>query len=272
MKVKTDKISLGILALYGVYGIFAIPFVYFMLSLAVGLIVYSTSDSIEYTVVAVLLTGVLTVLISQTRRPEGFVDGGAMISKRVASIRRPQPKAPIGVYASGFVEGFSDLSDNPVPTEKKPEAPTATPSAPSANTVASTVAAATAATAPSTSATTSSTSQPAAVTKSGFKDANSPSTDGLFKLGSIPQDTKGGFHIDQGTTVLNALNALQPDQVKRMSEDTQKLIDTQKSLMMMLGTMKPMLSDGKQLIDTFQTMFGPGASGAMGASGATAPV
>ena len=260
MKVKTDKISLGILALYAVYGIFAIPFVYFMLSLAVGLIVYSTSDSIEYTVVAVLLTGVLTVLISQARRPEGFVDGGAMISKRVESIRRPQAKAPIGVYASGFVEGFSDLSDNPVPTETKPEAAPAA-STPGANAVAKTVAAATAATAPSTSATTSSTSQPAAVTKSGFQDANSPSTEGLFKLGSIPQDTKGGFHIDQGTTVLNALNALQPDQVKRMSEDTQKLIDTQKSLMMMLGTMKPMLSDGKQLIDTFQTMFGPGAMG-----------
>jgi hypothetical protein len=266
MKLKTDKIALGILALYGVYGIFAIPFVYLMLSLAIGLIVYSTSDSIEFSVVAVLLTGVLSVLISQARRPEGFVDGGAMISKRVASIRRPQAKAPIGVYASGFVEGFSDLSDNPVPTEKKPEAPAAAPSAPTASTVASTVAAATAATSPSTSATTSSTSQPAAVTKSGFKDANSPNMDGLFKLGSIPQDTKGGFHIDQGTTVLNALNALQPDQVKRMSEDTQKLIDTQKSLMMMLGTMKPMLSDGKQLIDTFQTMFGPGASGAMGAT------
>ena len=72
--------------------------------------------------------------------------------------------------------------------------------------------------------------------------------------------------------MLNALNALQPDQVKKMSEDTQKLIDTQKSLMMMLGTMKPMLSDGKQLIDTFQTMFGPGASGATGAPGAPAPV
>ena len=262
MKVKTDKISLGILALYAVYGIFAIPFVYFMLSLAIGLIVYSTSDSIEYTVVAVLLTGVLTVLISQARRPEGFVDGGAMISKRVESIRRPQAKAPIGVYASGFVEGFSDLSDNPVPTETKPEAAAPAASTPGANAVAKTVAAATAATAPSTSTTTSSSSQPAAITKSGFQDANSPSTEGLFKLGSIPQDTKGGFHIDQGTTVLNALNALQPDQVKRMSEDTQKLIDTQKSLMMMLGTMKPMLSDGKQLIDTFQTMFGPGAAGA----------
>ena len=40
---------------------------------------------------------------------------------------------------------------------------------------------------------------------------------------------------------------------------TQKLIDTQKSLMMMLGTMKPMLSDGKQLIETFNQMFGANA-------------
>jgi hypothetical protein len=266
MKVNTDKISLGILALYGVYGIFAIPFVYFILSIAVGLIVYSTSDSIEYTVVAVLLTGVIAVLISQARRSEGFVDSGPVISKRLASIRRPQKVAPVGVYASGFVEGFSDLSDNAVPEPTKSDTPPAAePVAPTADKVAAAVAAVAAASKPATSTapTTSSSSQPA---KAGFKDANAATTDGLFKLGSIPQETKGGFHIDQGTTVLNALNALQPDQVKRMSEDTQKLIDTQKSLMMMLGTMKPMLSDGKQLIDTFQTMFGPGASGA------TAPV
>lgn len=264
MKVNTEKISLGILALYGVYGIFAIPFVYFMLSIAVGLIVYSTSDSIEYTVVAVLLTGVLAVLISQARRSEGFVDSGPVISKRLASVRRPQATSPVGVYASGFVEGFSDLSDNPVPEPTKSDTPPAA-TAPTADKVAAAVAAVAAASKPATSTapTTSSSSQPATA---GFKDANAAATDGLFKLGSIPQDTKGGFHIDQGTTVLNALNALQPDQVKRMSEDTQKLIDTQKSLMMMLGTMKPMLSDGKQLIDTFQTMFGPGAAGAMGAS------
>jgi hypothetical protein len=262
MKVNTEKISLGILALYGVYGIFAIPFVYFMLSIAVGLIVYSTSDSIEYTVVAVLLTGVVAVLISQARRSEGFVDSGPIISKRLASVRRSQTAAPVGVYASGFVEGFSDLSDNPVPEPTKSDTPPGA-TTPTADKVAAAVAAVAAASKPATStaATTSSSSQPATA---GFKDANAAATDGLFKLGSIPQDTKGGFHIDQGTTVLNALNALQPDQVKKMSEDTQKLIDTQKSLMMMLGTMKPMLSDGKQLIDTFQTMFGP--------TGAPAPV
>jgi CRP-like cAMP-binding protein len=46
------------------------------------------------------------------------------------------------------------------------------------------------------------------------------------------------------------------DQIKAMSKDTQQLIETQKSLMGMLGSMKPMLNDGKELMDTFQQMFG----------------
>jgi hypothetical protein len=60
---------------------------------------------------------------------------------------------------------------------------------------------------------------------------------------------------------MNALNALKPDQIQQMSADTQKLIDTQKSLMGMLSTVKPMMQDGKQMMDTFQEMFG-GAKGA----------
>lgn len=80
-----------------------------------------------------------------------------------------------------------------------------------------------------------------------------------FKLGVIPDDSKGGYHIDQGTTVMNALNALKPDQIKAMTEDTRKLIETQKNLMSMLGTMKPMLQDGKQMMVNFQEMFGNSA-------------
>ena len=48
---------------------------------------------------------------------------------------------------------------------------------------------------------------------------------------------------------------MKPDQIKSMTDDTQKLIDTQKSLMGLLGTMKPMMQDGKQLLETFNTMF-----------------
>lgn len=247
----TKNISYGVLGLYTVYGIFAIPFAFFLLSVAVGLIVYGISESLEITTATVIATGAISVLISQygvgKSKKEGFMtDTGETIAKRIEHIRRPQPQAPIGVYPSGYVEGFEDLSENVVAT-----ATTTDKDQP---------------------ATTSAESKPAPVEQkpltttpeqtntpkqSGFTDVKKDPSESLFKLGVLPQEMKGGFHIDQGTTVLNALNALQPDQVKKMSEDTQKLIDTQKSLMSMLGTMKPMLSDGKQLIDTFQQMFGP---------------
>ena len=89
-------------------------------------------------------------------------------------------------------------------------------------------------------------------TVSGFTDNGS-----LFKLGKIPEENKGGFHVDAGTTVMNAINALKPDQIKAMTEDTKNLIETQKSLMGMLKTFQPMMSEGKQMMDTFQTMFSP---------------
>ena len=77
-----------------------------------------------------------------------------------------------------------------------------------------------------------------------------------FKLGEIPSQVKNGPHIDAASTLVKAINSLNPDQIKAMSKDTQHLIETQKSLMGMLGSMKPMLNDGKELMDTFQQMFG----------------
>lgn len=77
-----------------------------------------------------------------------------------------------------------------------------------------------------------------------------------FKLGEIPSQAKGGPHIDAGSTLMKAIKSLNPDQINAMSKDTQQLIETQKSLMGMLGTMKPMLNDGKELMNTFQQMFG----------------
>lgn len=77
-----------------------------------------------------------------------------------------------------------------------------------------------------------------------------------FKLGEIPSQVKNGPHIDAGSTLMKAIKSLNPDQINAMTKDTQQLIETQKSLMGMLGTMKPMLNDGKQLMDTFQQMFG----------------
>lgn len=77
-----------------------------------------------------------------------------------------------------------------------------------------------------------------------------------FKLGEIPSQVKNGPHIDATSTLVKAINSLNPEQIKAMSKDTQQLIETQKSLMGMLGSMKPMLNDGKELMNTFQDMFG----------------
>jgi hypothetical protein len=77
-----------------------------------------------------------------------------------------------------------------------------------------------------------------------------------FKLGEIPSQVKNGPHIDAASTLVKAINSLNPEQINAMSKDTQQLIDTQKSLMSMLGNMKPMLNDGKDLMNTFHQMFG----------------
>lgn len=92
-------------------------------------------------------------------------------------------------------------------------------------------------------------------TKSGFTDIN-PAPVGQFKLGEIPKDEKGGFFIDQGTTLMNALNGLKPDQIKAMTNDTKQLIETQKSLMGMLDTLAPMMKEGSNLLNMFNGMFG----------------
>jgi hypothetical protein len=77
-----------------------------------------------------------------------------------------------------------------------------------------------------------------------------------FKLGEIPDQVKNGPHIDAGSTLIKAIQGLNPDQINAMTKDTKQLIETQKSLMNMLGTMKPMMNDGKELMNTFQQMFG----------------
>jgi hypothetical protein len=43
-----------------------------------------------------------------------------------------------------------------------------------------------------------------------------------------------------------------------ISTDTKKLLETQKGLMSMLNQMRPVLADGKELLQTFSGMFGSG--------------
>jgi len=52
-----------------------------------------------------------------------------------------------------------------------------------------------------------------------------------------------GFHLDSGTTFLNAYKALKPDQIAAMTKDTQELLATQKSLIGMLDSFGPLMKD-----------------------------
>lgn len=265
----TQGASTLILAVYLIHTFLTSPLVTLLLSIAAGVIAYGFLDSFELAVAFTVVVGVLFGLLKQTKfsyetkfTKEGFsTDGEAQIVQRVAQIKKEEPR---GVLASAFAEGFADAttdnSGNEVTaTSTKTTTSAETKAAPAntngnagsgidPNAVVKDVAATAMKAAAGGAAAASE------KTTSGFTGADGKNME--FKLGVIPDDSKGGYHIDQGTTVISALNALKPDQIKAMTDDTRKLIETQKNLMSMLGTMKPMLQDGKQMMANFQEMFG----------------
>jgi len=241
----TEVISYVALGLFSLYALFVLGMSGLLFSTSVGLIAFSFMDSVEVATAVVILSGLLFKYVIAKRlisgyplSTEGFsTDGVPVIAKRVKDIRVSN-NGPIGTYSSTFVEGFAD-ADSVVKGKAEGEQ--------KGSDAATTV------------------SKPAETTdnkkKTGEKFTDTAvQQDGLFKLGEIPTESKGGPHIDQGTTLMNAINTLKPDQIQAMTEDTRKLLDTQKNLMSMLNTMKPMLTDGKQLMETFQQMFGPNSS------------
>lgn len=269
----TQGASTLILAVYILHTFMTAPLTTLLVAVAAGIIAYGFLDSYELAVAFCVVTGVGFGLLRQTKfsyetkfTKEGFstTDTAEQIARRVEEIKK-EPSGPRGVLASNFAEGFADATTDNSGNEVTSTASTTTTSATSAPAPATTNGNAGSGVPPATPppAATQVTQQAAtggqtaaASTASGFTGSSKKNME--FKLGVIPEDTKGGFHIDQGTTVINALNALKPDQIKAMTEDTRRLIDTQKNLMSMLGTMKPMLQDGKQMMANFQEMFGSG--------------
>jgi hypothetical protein len=70
-----------------------------------------------------------------------------------------------------------------------------------------------------------------------------------YKMPSENDDK--GFHLDAGTTFLNAYKALKPDQIASMTKDTQDLLATQKSLVSMLDSFAPLLKDMNKITGFF---------------------
>jgi len=288
---QTSVVALVFFTAYFFYGLFRLPFLQYLTSLAVGGIAYGISDSYEIAAISLLVMNFLFPVLKGTPKPalaeEGFMAVNPVeISKRVGDLRQMHEGRITGV-GSPMTEGFEDaatpdgtLDATRVPSENSTATTAATKPAPAngsaqakaaapsntntpQNAMAQMLAAATAASAPVAAA-----AAPKAISSQGVPPAQQPAVPetfqdngGLFKLGQIPTDAKGGFHIDAGTTVMNALNALKPDQIQAMTKDTKQLIETQKSLMNMLQTFSPMVSEGKQMMETFNSMFSP----AMGA-------
>jgi hypothetical protein len=294
-KQVRQTFAYGFLGLYILYGVFGVGMTGLLFSFAVGLIVTSMNQPLELIVASTILSGLVYKVIAERKQKEGFEsearplkgakdapplgDGqsATAISKRVEQMGQRGAFQPSGVLSSSYAESFADINSSEQPSnagsatakpagEKTPAPAASTPAATNEPTVSTQMASAL----PSSNAAAAATPDPKATEKpaaqqspeaanpataqtSGFSDKG---TAGMFKLGSIPADAVGGAHIDVGTTLMNALNSLKPDQVKAMTEDTRKLMETQKSLMGMLTTMKPMITDGKQMMETFTEMFG----------------
>ena len=97
-----------------------------------------------------------------------------------------------------------------------------------------------------------------------FKSA----TGGLFKLGEMPSEHKDGPHLDAGKTIMQSMSSFDPKAISAMTQDTKKLLETQKGLMSMLNQMRPVLADGRELLSTFSGMFG--GNGGNGGNGGEA--
>jgi len=67
-------------------------------------------------------------------------------------------------------------------------------------------------------------------------------------------------HVDIGTTILHAYRNLSPEQIGGMRRDTKELLGLQKELMGSLAEMKPAIEQGAELLSTFSTFFGEGAT------------
>ncbi len=263
----TQGASTLILTVYLLHTLMTSPFVTVLIALAAGMIAYGFLDSYELAVAFTVVVGVGYGLLRQTRFSyetkfvkEGFstTDTAKQIVTRVEEIK----KEPRGVLASSFAEGFADAttdaSGNDVTSNTSSGTTSGETKAAPANTNGNAGSGVTPPTPPEAATKVKETAATGgqASAAQGFTGSSKKSME--FKLGVIPDDSAGGFHIDQGTTVMNALNSLNPEQIKAMTDDTRKLIETQKNLMSMLGTMKPMLQDGKQMMANFQEMFGNG--------------
>ena len=235
----------------------------FLFSAAIFLIMSAFVDHIEYVTIGLLIIGLtLSIYLQQSqKRHEGF-EGEQVSEEEVEEATTPDESKP--ETTPGVASSDETSSSEPATGVKEAAPPASTKSAPAPATpqpamdptaiskgiqdamsqLQTTAENAKAVAQPSSASTAAST-----------ENFQEPSA-GLFKLGELPSEMKKGPFVDVASTMTKAMNSLQPDQIAAMTQESQSLLETQKNLMNMLQSMRPVLQDGRQLLDTFGSIFG----------------
>jgi hypothetical protein len=260
----TYHISLALLGLTAVYLLMYSGMTGILLVAAATMISAAFLESVEMVTAVCVVSALLYVLVFKRyiKHLEPFQDSAASIKSRIGSIQQKysqkgpqqqQQQQPQGVYHKS-VEGFADVS-----SEKKEGAPSESSSAtqivPQVDS--EEVKRVTEAMENEEKDHNKAEDKDKKIAKEDFQSA----TNGLFKLGQMPSENTGGPHLDAGSTIMKAMSSFDKNTVSAMTADTKKLLETQKGLMSMLNEMRPVLKDGKELLETFSGMFG-GNSGA----------
>ena len=258
----TYHISLALLGLTAVYLLMYSGMTGILLVAAATMISAAFLDSVEMVTAVCVISALLYVLVFKRyiKHLEPFQDSAASIKSRIGSIQQKysqkgqQQQQPQGVYHKS-VEGFADVS-----SEKKEGAPSESSSAtqivPQVDS--EEVASVTEAMENEEKDHNKAEDKDKKIAKEDFQSA----TNGLFKLGQMPSENTGGPHLDAGSTIMKAMSSFDKNTVSAMTADTKKLLETQKGLMSMLNEMRPVLKDGKELLETFSGMFGGNSTAA----------
>ncbi len=261
--VYTCYVSWAILAITALYTLLYSGLTGLLFTGAVGLVVAAFLDSVELIVAITVIFALLYTMVLKRflARIEPFEDSPQKVIQRIASVQKKgRRNEPTGVYDAS-VEGFEDIQPQ-VPKEGA-ASDSSSASAQRANQVdPKQVSEVTSATpppsAPASSAPASSALSALPSEKEIEKEEFQSATNELFKLGKMPSEHAEGPKLDVGQTVMKAMSSLDPNTISSMTTDTKKLLDTQKGLMSMLTQMRPVLADGKELLQTFTSMFGNG--------------
>lgn len=235
----THIISICVLILTAIYTLVYSGVSGILLCAAVAFIAAAFIQDIELVVAVTILFVLLynMVLKQYLRRFEGFENTPGSITERIRAASDTDDKdsaVKLSFSNPAYMEGFEDVSNN---KDSKP-APTVTKGEVDSTAVAEVTSAVE--------------EEKKKIEKEEFQSA----TNELFKLGKMPSEHKEGPMLDAGGTLMKAMSSFDPDTTQKMTQDTKQLLETQKSLMNMLTQMRPILADGKELLQTFSGMFG----------------